>query len=230
MIAKKRILLLLLFLVSVSLAEKTAAITIQGTVYDPYLEKLDKALVTINTNPKQTFITEEGKYTLQVPPGNYLLKAEYTNGVSYSWEEQINAQQDGIYNIDIVMQQDIEIEDVKDMPNEIKIEIENKGIDWNWIWLSLLGIIFIALLILGSKKRFFTKKKESSIEGAQDEVESRIINILKNEGGRATQKEIRKKLGLSEAKISLVISDLENRKKIRKIKKGRGNIITLNKL
>jgi len=230
MIVKKNIFLLLLIMLSLSLAEKAAAITIQGTVYDPYLEKLNKAIVTINTNPKQTFITEEGRYTLQVPPGNYLLKAEYHNGVGYSWEEQINAQQDGIYNIDIVMQQDIEIEDVKDMPDEIKIEIENKGIDWNWIWLSLLGVIFIAFIVFGSKKGLFIKKKESSIEGIQDEVESRIINILKNEGGRATQKEIRKTLGLSEAKISLVITDLESRKKIRKIKKGRGNIIILNKL
>jgi len=51
---------------------------------------------------------------------------------------------------------------------------------------------------------------------------------LKKEGGRMTQKEIRKHINLSEAKISLVIAELEDSGKIKKIKKGRGNILILN--
>ena len=57
----------------------------------------------------------------------------------------------------------------------------------------------------------------------------KIINIIKEEGGRTTQKEIRKKIPYSEAKISLMIAELENKGTIKKIKKGRGNIIVLNK-
>ncbi|MDP2750920.1 MAG: winged helix-turn-helix transcriptional regulator [Nanoarchaeota archaeon] len=56
----------------------------------------------------------------------------------------------------------------------------------------------------------------------------KILEILKKNDGRATQKEIRKEIPLSEAKISLMITDLEAKGKIRKIKKGRGNIIILN--
>jgi uncharacterized membrane protein len=44
---------------------------------------------------------------------------------------------------------------------------------------------------------------------------------------RITQKEIRKEVPLSEAKISLIISEMEHRGIIEKIKKGRGNIIVL---
>ncbi|MBW2967057.1 hypothetical protein KY362_01080 [Candidatus Woesearchaeota archaeon] len=54
-----------------------------------------------------------------------------------------------------------------------------------------------------------------------------IIDIMKKEGGRTTQKELRKQIPLSEAKISLMISELEHKKIIEKVKKGRGNILIL---
>ena len=63
----------------------------------------------------------------------------------------------------------------------------------------------------------------------EDEDLSKVLEVIKKNDGRITQKEIRKQLSLSEAKISLVISQLESEKKIKKIKKGRGNIIILNK-
>jgi len=54
-----------------------------------------------------------------------------------------------------------------------------------------------------------------------------LIKIIKREGGRTTQKYIRKQIPLSEAKISLMIAELEHKGIIEKIKKGRGNIIIL---
>ncbi len=57
-----------------------------------------------------------------------------------------------------------------------------------------------------------------------DEYETKILDIIKKEK-RTTQKEIRSQIPLSEAKISLIISDLEDKGMIRKIKKGRGNIL-----
>ena len=56
-----------------------------------------------------------------------------------------------------------------------------------------------------------------------------VIDIIKKEGGRTTQKDIRKQIPLSEAKISLMIAELEHKGVIEKIKKGRGNIIILKK-
>jgi uncharacterized membrane protein len=52
-----------------------------------------------------------------------------------------------------------------------------------------------------------------------------ILDILKSQGGRMTQKDIRKRLKYSEGKVSLMLLDLERRGKIQKFKKGRGNII-----
>ena len=54
-----------------------------------------------------------------------------------------------------------------------------------------------------------------------------IIDILEKLGGRMTQKDLRARLNCSEAKVSLMITDLENRGLVHKVKKGRGNIILL---
>ena len=54
-----------------------------------------------------------------------------------------------------------------------------------------------------------------------------IIDILESLGGRMTQKDLRARLNCSEAKVSLMITDLEDRGLVHKVKKGRGNIILL---
>lgn len=56
-----------------------------------------------------------------------------------------------------------------------------------------------------------------------------MVRVLEQEGGRLTQKELRKRLGHSEAKVSLMVADLENRGLARKFKVGRGNIVVLEK-
>ncbi len=54
-----------------------------------------------------------------------------------------------------------------------------------------------------------------------------VIEIIESNGGRITQKELRQKVDYSEAKVSLMVADLENRGLIQKFKKGRGNVIVL---
>lgn len=54
-----------------------------------------------------------------------------------------------------------------------------------------------------------------------------VVGIISGNGGRITQKDLRGRLRHSEAKVSLMISDLENRGVVQKFKKGRGNVIIL---
>ena len=54
-----------------------------------------------------------------------------------------------------------------------------------------------------------------------------IIDIIRGQGGRITQKNLRSKLKYSEGKVSLMLADLEKRKLIEKFKRGRGNIVIL---
>jgi uncharacterized membrane protein len=57
---------------------------------------------------------------------------------------------------------------------------------------------------------------------------SELLDIIQQAGGRLTQKELRSKMKCSEAKVSLMVTDLEDRGLVRKVKQGRGNIILLN--
>jgi uncharacterized membrane protein len=83
-------------------------------------------------------------------------------------------------------------------------------------------------------------KKELSREEAIAEMEvkvdqerspgylNRALDIIKNNDGRITQKDLRREMmDLSESKVSSIITELEHKGKIEKIKRGRGNIILL---
>lgn len=54
-----------------------------------------------------------------------------------------------------------------------------------------------------------------------------ILDIIRSQGGRMTQKDLRGKLKYSEGKVSLMLFDLEKRGLIQKFKRGRGNVILL---
>lgn len=54
-----------------------------------------------------------------------------------------------------------------------------------------------------------------------------IMDLIRANGNRITQRELRKKSPYSESKVSLMLSDLEERGLVEKFKKGRGNIIRI---
>ena len=91
---------------------------------------------------------------------------------------------------------------------------------FNFFIIALLVFALIIGVVL------FVKSKEKVIPKNQSDIE-KLLNILKSNNGRMTQKDLRKHFAMSEAKISLMITELESLKKIKKIKKGRGNIIIL---
>src|SRR3989344_6520001 len=71
------------------------------------------------------------------------------------------------------------------------------------------------------------KQEIAQEPGYLDEV---LLTIQKHDG-RISQKQLRNEmLHLSEAKISLILTELEHKGKIEKIKKGRGNVIVVRKV
>ena len=73
------------------------------------------------------------------------------------------------------------------------------------------------------------KEEVSKTSKIEDFLSKDVIKFIKEEGGRVTQKDIRKKFPYSEAKISLIITELEKDNIVERIKKGRGNVIVLKK-
>ncbi len=78
-----------------------------------------------------------------------------------------------------------------------------------------------------SKENSFNGTADASGNNSfEDELKQRVYAIIIEEK-RIRQKDLRKKFPYSEAKISLILSELQEEGKIRKIKKGRGNIVLL---
>ncbi len=229
----------LMFLFLISLVN---AATIYGTIYDLSLKKVDNARVEISTTPKQFIVAQNGSYSFNVPNGVYTIKAQLIqkNTVIAFIEENITIKQDGNYVLDLILFPDIEegIEEIDVDLNEDIIELE-KGKDNFIIYATsslivvivLTGVYFYYTKIKKQKKeeKIETKAEEKHEEVREDNDLNQLIKIIEKEGGRATQKDIRKQIPLSEAKISLMIAELEHKGVIDKIKKGRGNIIILKK-
>ncbi len=78
----------------------------------------------------------------------------------------------------------------------------------------------------GGSEELETVDAESAIPSDLQEV----LSIIRAQEGRITQKDLRLRLNCSEAKASLMITDLEARGLVKKVKKGRGNVIILTDL
>lgn len=236
------IVLATILLIIISITSTSAAI-IEGKVYGPDLELAKKAIVEINSTPKRSFVAIEGAYSFTVPQGTYELEAFFTTeGVLIYDSEIITVPSEGSFTFDLILFEITDIEDIEFDESELKmiedLLKEKKRFDW-----ELVAAVIIIVLVLGIVLYFMFRKKRpkktkrikkfkakavvfKEEKSIGDEVIKRTMEILKRER-RVTQKDIRKELGISEAKTSLVIADLEAQGKVRKIKRGRGNIIIL---
>jgi len=225
-----------IFLFLVNLA---GAATIHGTVYDLSLNKANNARVEINTVPKQFVVAQNGTYSFNVPNGAYTIKAEIMqkNRAIASVEENTTVAQDGLYVVDLILFPNVD-EGIEDINVDVNSNLSDAGktISKPFIFLTF-AVIFLFIIAaiyfmknknLGEKINDSRKPHPNSLLQEDADLEQ-LIKIIKQEGGRATQKDIRKQIPLSEAKISLMIAELEHKGVVEKIKKGRGNIIILRK-
>ena len=223
------------------------AAIIHGTVYDTSLKKIKDAVVEINTKPEQRLVAVNGEYSFNVPKGEYIIKARYLTDdlVDLKTEEEVTVDEEGDFVFDLFLLP--EVEDI----NETDVDFENldiydNGVNGKFIILiviiSVIGILVLLYVLFPKKFRIKEIKsedteikndvKDEKIENttySENEDTEKVINILKKEGGRVNQKDLRKLLGMSEAKMSLLIAELEHKNKVEKIKKGRGNIVILKK-
>jgi len=215
-------LLIIVFFLGV-LSYNAFAAKVYGNVYDLSLLKVSGSMITVNSTPQQQLISLDGTYSLEIQNGFYIMKAEkIESGLVVSADtKNITVNQKGEYIIDFILFPNFS-EDELEVPDIIIPEVPERNLT------SLLGLMF--LLIMGIIfYYFFIKKRSEETEPDSDDLLNKVIGIIKNEDGRATQKEIRKQLPYSEAKISLVISELEHKGVVEKIKRGRGNVIVLKK-
>ncbi len=240
------------------LAAPALAATLHGSIYDIELNELTDVIVEVDSEPMQRQVAKDGQYSFELNPGQYTLTANYTDGLSvYGVEETITISEEGDYTYDLFIFPEFDIDDEELLGTQDLIELSNdvfvdKKIDWNLflvlVVIAVLVVLVTAYFVVGHiKKRGEMQeleevdKLEATIKGESppeqpkklvvepDQFVEDVLEVIRSEGGRTTQKEIRKHIPLSEAKISLIISELEHKKIVHKVKKGRGNIIILNK-
>ena len=225
------------------------AATIQGTIYDGLtLDVLSNVVVSVNTNPTQTKLVKDGLYSFELPPGTYTLKATYTEQgiLLLDTVQGLTIEKDGNYTLDLIL-----LPTVGDVPDE-PLPDEDDSI-WSQIgsnvipWLIILAIVLGAIGYFVMQGRKHTHGKELNVKGLEsiphaeeimrtpmitdeitlDQYAREMMGHLKRGGNRLTQKELREMVNIGGAKVSLVVSELESYGLIKKIKRGRGNILIL---
>lgn len=216
----RKSILLLLILIFVNTA---SAATLHGNIYSWDLERVEGTIISIDTTPEQSLIAIDGTYSFELNPGEYTLSSKYliSGELIASSSENIEINEGGNYRIDIILFPELGYEEIEDLDLK-SLDINSNSNNY----ILALGVVLIVLIFAIWFKKQKPNKKTISTE--IDEAE-KVLNLIRSHGGRITQKEIRKSLIMSEAKISLIITELIYKNKIEKIKKGRGNIIILKK-
>lgn len=220
------------------------ATTIYGDIYDgDTLDQLQDVLITITDENDNVVVQKmfEESYSLDVGEGNYTLRAyHFRNGSLALYSERAFEAKTDDVGIDLVL-----------IPYELQalvpgftappIPAETAGMDGGAAPIPFLeaGLVLLGVAALAAIYLLYPKKKTDKKERADSlatEVENpteldgdckAVMKILGENEGRMVQKELRDILKWSEAKMSLVVSELEMDGHVRKIRKGRENIIKL---
>ncbi len=227
------IILVVLILIILILPNVYSA-TIQGTIYDLELNKINDVIIEINSQPKQTIVSKNSTYLFNVPPGDYVIIARQKSQ-DLSTKELVKIKQEGVYAIDLILIPNFEsAQELWNSTEQNELdEFLDDGENDKYIYQIVLALFIIGFLIVAGfyinkkwKRRNKSELKENKDE-KNDALTQKLISFIKKQDGRVTQKDIRKQFSYSEAKISLIITELESKGILKKIKKGRGNIIIL---
>ena len=216
------------------------AATLQGSIYNTRFELEENVLVEIDTTPLQKFLSTDGLYSFILAPGTYILTAR--KGFLET-KEEVKIVDQGTFVLDIFLLPNFSEEDqLLEETNQDFFAEERETPQWAY-WVTAFIIILLLARFLKIRKKYGPLRKfrkeakheqRKTIQEIKEDIANepgyleRALELIEKSDGRITQKELRKEmLPLSEAKISLIVTELEHRGKIEKIKKGRGNVIIL---
>ncbi len=201
------------------------AASIHGEVYaiDGF-DNLNNSIIKISGEENHQLMIKEGNYSIELKEGEYVIEGFYYEKeelIYYAkYELKVGAES---LRFDVVLFSE---EIFKDVPSiyideieleELEIEKENNFM-YLWVGIGITIILFVVLFLLK------TKIKKAKPEELDADCKT-VLKIVNENEGRITQKEIREILNWSDSKLSLVVSELEQLELIKRIKKGRENII-----
>jgi uncharacterized membrane protein len=222
---------------------------IYGSIYDQNLEAISDVVVQVNSTPQQRHISKYGGYSFNLEPGTYKIIATLTKNfvTKEIASENITISKDGTYIVDLFIYQGINVTQeftASESPWWMPVLLVFGSLIL--VGILVLLVLLIRLLVLRKKANpskdhvvasrtedvdvsfnIELEHEESVIEDNSDPLKKRILDLLAKNNGTLTQKEIRRKTNLSEAKISHTISELCVEGRIEKVRKGRSNVLVL---
>jgi uncharacterized membrane protein len=224
--ARSHMKILPLLVLMVLVAQGAFGATLSGIIYDLSFDEVKNTIVEITTEPKQVIVAKEGTYSFEVPPGTYTLTAKKDDLIAI---ENITVTIQGNYTLDLILfpsfsEEDELLDDLEEAPLLDELETSERN-EYLWYFIALAGVAVFNFIFMVKLKKTRKSKNIHQNEQSTDTDVEQVIKAIKDERGRTTQKEIRKRVPLSEAKISLILTELEQEGKIKKYKKGRSNII-----
>ncbi|MEK6857646.1 MAG: hypothetical protein AABX39_03595, partial [Nanoarchaeota archaeon] len=150
---------------------------------------------------------------------------------------RVTIKTEGDYNLDLILLPNLQDEVALLNETEENLasieEIRGTGL----LTAGFIALFFLLLFGFIHRLKHHSERKEAENKNVEEKKEEKtiiltdelkkVVDFIKKEGGRTTQKDIRKVIPQSEAKISLIIAELEEKGIVKKIKKGRWNIILL---
>ncbi len=248
------LLILVLFMVSVHFASAADTATVHGVIYEwDTFEPLENVIVEVNSTPPQSMLARYGLYSFNLVSGDYIISASYylNNTLVHYTQEEITITDSGDYVIDLILlpayydtgMNETEFAELNELADLAENDEEEQESSFSYGTVSLLVLTVLALAagayLLARSHKGYRVNEEGHIPidepsvGLSDQYAAlpedlqEMVGIISRHGGRITQKELRGILKHSEAKVSLMISDLENRGVVHKFKQGRGNVIVL---
>src|SRR3989338_2205867 len=182
---------------------------VYGDIYKAHsLEKLNNTVVKIDGRFSYQLVITKSNYSIDLPEVDYTISAEHqdNNDITFSAKEEVR---------------------IGEGDQRIDLALSPKGNTFDYVFAAGLVIIGLFLLynIVMAKKGISQKELTPAKKQELDEDAKKVLQTLESLEGRTTQKELKDTLNFSDAKLSLILSELEQMGKIKKFKRGRGNII-----
>jgi uncharacterized membrane protein len=222
------------------------AATVYGFVYDYSLNPAKGYAVSVNSTPTQTIIlNDSGFYSFQLPDGFFVLSVYPPTAPENATIQNITIASNGSFEVDLLafnfpLPNDSSINDLNVINNVSASlnNLSNQSFRNNFsnssfprpppqlfpfdIIIILIPAIFVVLVAV----LFILLKRQKHVEQSKGMViltgdEKIVFDKIKEFEGRVSQKELRKNLSLSEASVSIALTNLEDKGLVDKIKKGR---------
>ncbi len=203
--------------------------------------KLNNTVIRIDGQITEQF-TADGQYSVDLEPGSYTFTAvHYSNGkVDYIDKENVsvNGSQTRFdlvlipYDLYLITPQ--QHSDVAAVANDTSLPAPAQP-DSNPVSPAPDQSIFLiigGLLVIGSIALVYILVRRKTVNNSEeaylpDEEARLMLKIIRENEGRMYQKELRGILNWSEAKMSVTVSELESAGLIKRIKKGRDNLLKM---